>query len=220
MERRIRVTGKGKIAVKPDLIRLLLTLEGIYPNYEETLEQSAKLVEKLRECFVNLGFDKTDLKTLRFNVDTKHESYRDKHGDWKKKFVGYEFTHSMKIEFDADNVILGRVLYALAHCDVKPEFRIQYTIKDVEKAKNQLLGEAVADSKEKAKVLAEAAGVELKEIITIDYSWGEISFESSPLCGGAVYEEECCEAPASYDIDIEPDDIDVSDTVTVVWSIS
>lgn len=27
------------------------------------------------------------------------------------------------------------------------------------------------------------------------------------------------EAPGSYDIDIEPDDIDVTDTVTVVWQI-
>ena len=27
-------------------------------------------------------------------------------------------------------------------------------------------------------------------------------------------------APTSYDIDIEADDIDVTDTVTVVWTIS
>ena len=35
--------------------------------------------------------------------------------------------------------------------------------------------------------------------------------------------EECCEAPTaaygSYDLDIEPDDIEVSDTVTVIWEI-
>ena len=35
---------------------------------------------------------------------------------------------------------------------------------------------------------------------------------------------ECTEcemsAPAAYDIDIEADDIDVTDTVTVVWEIS
>jgi hypothetical protein len=28
------------------------------------------------------------------------------------------------------------------------------------------------------------------------------------------------ESDAAYDIDIEPDDIDISDTVTVVWTIS
>ena len=33
---------------------------------------------------------------------------------------------------------------------------------------------------------------------------------------------ECCEAPMasqSYDLDIEPDDIEVTDTVTVIWEI-
>ena len=34
----------------------------------------------------------------------------------------------------------------------------------------------------------------------------------------------CCEAdacePTSYNMDIEPDDIDMTDTVTVVWSLS
>ena len=36
--------------------------------------------------------------------------------------------------------------------------------------------------------------------------------------------EECCDSAinevGSYDMDIEPDDIEVSDTVTVVWEIA
>ena len=47
MEKYIRVTGKGQIAVKPDLIRLTLTLEDTREKYEDTLEQSAKQVELL-----------------------------------------------------------------------------------------------------------------------------------------------------------------------------
>ena len=35
--------------------------------------------------------------------------------------------------------------------------------------------------------------------------------------------EECCDSAiteaGSYDMDIEPDDIEVSDTVTVIWEI-
>ena len=31
--------------------------------------------------------------------------------------------------------------------------------------------------------------------------------------------EDACE-PASYNMDIEPDDIDMADTVTVVWNIA
>ena len=79
--------------------------------------------------------------------------------------------------------------------------------------------QTVEDSREKARVLTEAAGVKLGDIITIDYSWGEITFLAEPMARSMSLAEECCMAGGSYDIDIEPDDIDVSDTVTVVWQI-
>jgi|BioPla2DNA2_1021312.scaffolds.fasta_scaffold04289_12 uncharacterized protein YggE len=221
MERTIRVTGSGKISVKPDMIRLNINLEDVRETYEATLEQSTIQVEMLKDCFEKLGFAHSDLKTLRFNVDTEYESYRDERDVWQRKFVGYKFEHSLKIEFDADNKRLGQVLYALAHAPIRPEFRISYTVKDPASAKNQLLGKAIADSKEKAKVLTEAAGVQLGDIVTIDYSWGEVEFISHPMEKCMSLAEDCCmAAPSAYDIDIEPDDIDMSDTVTVVWRIS
>ena len=219
MERTIRVTGKGKIAVKPNLIRLILTLEDKRKTYEETLEQSTLQVEMLKDCFEKLGFNRTDLKTLNFNINTEYESYQDMVKSWKRKFTGYKFVHNVKIEFEADNKRLGQVLYALAHAPIQPEFRINYTIKDTEAAKNQLLGKAVADSKEKAHILADAAGVTLGDILTIDYSWEEIEFLSEPMARNLSLAGERCMSAQSYDIDIEPDDIDVSDTVTVVWQI-
>ena len=220
MERMIKVTGKGQISVKPDMIRLSLELEDIRYTYEETLEQSARQVELLKDCFEKLGFERADLKTTYFNVDTEYERYQERDKSWKQRFMGYKFVHKMKIEFEADNKRLGQVLYALVHAAVRPEFRITYTIKDTEAAKNLLLGKAVADSKEKARVLTEAAGVKLGEIITIDYSWGEITFSSEPMRENMLALDECCVEPSgSYNIDIEPDDIDVEDTVTVVWRI-
>ena len=86
---------------------------------------------------------------------------------------------------------------------------------------NRLLGKAVKDVMEKAEVLAGAAGVTLKGIQNIDYSWGEINFEVSPMRGDMMTEKRMAPMAAmdSYDMDIEPDDIEVSDTVMVVWEI-
>ena len=76
---------------------------------------------------------------------------------------------------------LGPILYALVHCRVKPKFSIEYTVADKEKAKNELIGRAVKDSMEKASVLAEASGAKLGNIMSIDYSWGEMDFVSRSL---------------------------------------
>ena len=215
--RTIRVTGKGKIEVKPDMTRITLTLEGTYPEYDETLRRSSESTDQMKDLLSNFGFERSDLKTLNFSVDTDYESYRE-NGEYKQRFIGYKFRHILKVEFDSDNKRLGKILFGLAHCPQHPEFRISYTVKDAEAAKNELLGKAVKDAKEKAAVLTQAAEVNLKNILSIDYSWGEIDFEVSPMNKMMLCES--CSAPDdSYDLDIEPDDIDISDTVTVVWEI-
>ena len=40
MEKTMKITGKGKISVKPDRIRLNMTMEESYKEYEVTLNQS------------------------------------------------------------------------------------------------------------------------------------------------------------------------------------
>ena len=220
--RTIRVTGKGQIKVKPDTTRITISLEGTWPEYGETLRHSSQDTERLKDVLSAFGFDRSDLKTLNFNVETEYESYQDR-GTYKQRFIGYRFTHMMKVEFPSDNDRLGKVLYALANCPLKPEFRLSYTVSDPEAAKNDLLGKAVTDAKEKASVLTQAAGVTLKDIQSIDYSWGEIDFEYRPMNRMLMADEYLArpmvaESP-SYDMDIEPDDIEVSDTVTVLWEI-
>ena len=219
--RTIRVTGTGQIKVKPDMTRITITRSGLYKDYGETLRRSSDDTEALKDVLSGFGFARSDLKTLSFRVDTEYENYRDGNNDYRRRFVGYRFNHVTKVEFASDNDRLGRVLYALAACPVRPEFQISFTVKDPESAKNLLLGKAVADAKEKAAVLSGAAGVALKEIQSIDYSWGEIDFEYRPM-NGALLAEKCLAEPmdARYDMDIEPDDIEASDTVTVIWEIA
>ena len=217
--RTIRVTGKGQIRLRPDTTRITMTLTGLYKEYAETLRRSSEDTETLKDVLSGFGFERSELKTLSFSVDAEYESYQDKNNNYKQRFAGYRFHHALKVEFPSDNERLGRVLYALANCKVKPEFRISYTVKDPEAAKNLLLGKAVADAKEKAAALTHAGGVKLGEIQSIDYSWGEIDLEYRPM-GRAVLAEKCMASDDTLAFDIEPDDIEASDTVTVVWEIA
>lgn len=219
MERTIRVIGKGEISVKPDAIRLLIELEGGAKDYDETMRMSAEQTEIVKDCFEKLEFQRSDVKTMSFNIDTDYEGYQARDKSWKRRFIGYKYKHAMKIEFPADNAIMGKVLHSLAHCEARPEFGIVYTVKDTEAVKTLLLKQAVKDSKNKAKILSEAAEVKLGEIISIDYSWGKIDITSAPV--GQFLDIMKLEDDSFDDctMDIEPEDIDVSDTVTVVWEI-
>ena len=205
-----------------ELTRVTIKLTDVHKEYESTLSASAGDSELLRSELAKLGLKKDELKMLSFGVDTETKSYRDKNDNWQEKFIGYRYTHVMKIEFPSDNKRLGQILYMLANNSVlHPKFQFSFFVKDVETSKNELLGKAVTDAKAKAEVLTSAAGVKLLDILSIDYSWGEIDFEISPMRGDLGYGEYkmALAEPAGYDIDIEPDDIEVSDTVTVVWEI-
>ena len=76
--------------------------------------------------------------------------------------------------------------------------------------------ESVKDKE--AEILCQASGAKLGELISIDYSWGEINVYSDT---GYGVERSCMmKADACLsDIDIEPDDVKVKDTVTFVWEI-
>lgn len=67
--RTIRVTGKGNLQVKPDTIRLMITLNGAYPEYAEAINRSTAETEALSELLLEAGFKHSAMKTVSFDVD-------------------------------------------------------------------------------------------------------------------------------------------------------
>jgi len=115
--------------------------------------------------------------------------------------------------------LLGVTLGAIAACEANPRFSIRFSIKDASAISAELLENAIENAKWKADILAKSAGVNLGEILRIDYSWSEHHFYSNTdmkVAEDMLYLSEA--APMA--VDIEPDDINVSDTATVVWAIA
>ena len=116
------------------------------------------------------------------------------------------------------NADLGIRLESQSHPDLTPASPFDMIVEDGRGPQSELKGD-VHYCLQFSIVLAGAADVKLGAVQSIDYSWGEIEFEYSPM---RPVMADCCTAPMakSYNLDIEPDDIEVSDTVTVVWEIA
>lgn len=223
MKKIIRVTGKGQISVPPDRIRLLFELEECKDTYREAIKASKESVDELRRIFEKLGFDVKELKTTNFEINSVFETEKVKKDEYKQVFKGYKYSHVLKIEFDLDHDLLGKILDNVSRCECHPEFDISYTIKDKEAVKNKLLEKAVKDSRVKAEVLAKAAEMNLDELVSIDYSWGELDLTTSPYgrlldAMPLSLEEDTCYM-SDEPLQLEPEDIRASDTVTVVWKL-
>lgn len=218
MMKTITVKGVGSVSVKPDLIVISMNLETKNKDYEKTMDYAAQRIDLLNDALEEIGFEKKSVKTTDFHVRTQYESVKDKDGTYKRVFDGYVCAHSLKVEFDFDTKRLAKVLSAIAACFASPELSVAFTVKDSSAVSEELLKSAAKNAVKKAETLCQASGAKLGELISIDYSWGEINVYSDT---GYGVERSCMmKADACLsDIDIEPDDVKVRDTVTFVWEI-
>lgn len=218
MPRTITVKGMGRVTTSPDYVVISMSLMAQDNDYEETMKLAAKKIEYLNASLEEIGFEKKSVKTTNFNVRTDYERVKDRNGNYKSVFNGYICSHRLKVEFDFDTKRLAQTLYAISKCLAEPELSISFTVKDPSAVNKELLKSATINAKEKAQILCEASGVELGQLLSIDYNWGELNIVSHT---DYMLEEKCMAMPVGglADIEIEPDDIDVSDTATFVWEI-
>ena len=212
------VTGKSNVNASPDYTRISINISDTLEEYDSCLAKSVEDMNVIVECIRKFGFERSELKTSRFEIRRKTENYHDKNGDWRSRFIGYEYDENLNFTFKNDNKRLGKILYALAHLSIIPEINISYFCSDVETIKNRLLELAIKDAKEKAELLTRASGVKLCEILNIDYSWVNVTIESDDMkfCKPMVLED--C-VSGSYDVDFEPEDISTSDSVRISFRI-
>ena len=217
MERTITVKGVGAVSVKPDLIVVSMGLDSKDMDYEKSISIASNQINELRSALVNVGFNKEDLKTQDFQVDVSNKWIENKDGEDEEVFDGYKCRHRLKLEFDLDTKLLGKVLSAIASCSATPKLDIDFSVKNSTQIKAELLKRASLNAKQKAEILCESSGVKLGSLVTIDYNWCKINLTSRTRYVGRTYG--CAPTSRFAEMDLTPDDIDAEDDATFVWEI-
>ncbi|MCM1313729.1 MAG: SIMPL domain-containing protein [Roseburia sp.] len=217
MPRTITVKGIGRASARPDTVVLSMSLDSRDKDYDKAMEIAADNIEDITRAVIAAGFEKEALKTTDFNVRTEYESVKGRDGNYRQEFRGYVVSHNLKVEFGFDVKRLSKALSAIAGCASHPQLSISFVVKDTAAVNEEMLRSAAENARKKAEILCDASGGKLGKLLTIDYSWSEIN-----ICSDTGYRlaEECYSAPMmAREIEIEPDDVDVSDTATFVWEM-
>lgn len=213
-KRTIAVKGVGTASSKPDFVTLSFRISYTDMDYKNAVNGANRRVSALENAVVGIGFDKTDLKTLSFNVNTEHKSVKQENGDYNRVFAGFSCVYGMKLSFDFNSQRLSETLTAIAESAFDSEIDVNFTVKNPEAVKAELLKSAAKNAREKAEILAEASGVTFGELLAINYDWTDIVFASETR----YCRSEC----VKYDMampEFTPDDIESSDSATFVWEI-
>jgi uncharacterized protein YggE len=210
--RLITVQGEGKIIQSPDTIELNVELVTLNKDYEKMMEEAIKKQNLLTYQLTSIGFDKEDIQTSNFTINTKYESVSDNTGNYKNVFVGYESRQNIVLEFPMNTEFLGEVIDSITTNMTKPNISIRFTIKDKQSLIDVLLENAVKDAINKANILTGASGVGLGEVQTIEYKNQVYRIYSDTLLAPtAMYSME--------KIDIVPKDIELTEYVTMSFEI-
>lgn len=215
MDRTITVRGTGRVSVEPDLSVLRMSIRSLDRKYEKAMDAAAVQIASLQTALEQLGFRKQDLKTESFNVCSEYEGLQDENGNYRNVFKGFACTHMLKLEFSFDTERLSSVLSAAAGCTAEPELSISFSVKDQHAVREALLKDAAENAKQKAQTLCAASGVRLGELLNISYDWNDMDI-ASPT-GFAM--EKRCMAMDTANMQIQPDQIMLSDEVSFVWQI-
>lgn len=83
-------------------------------DYDRAMEQAARQSGAMTDAVKAAGFAAEDLKTTRFNASANYESIRDRDGNYRQVFTGYQCSQGFRLAFPLDMKRLGQVLSTIA----------------------------------------------------------------------------------------------------------
>ena len=183
-----------------------MTKESHDNDYDNAMNIAGDAIANITHYLMEAKFQKDMLKTTDFDVRTEYENLKDRSGNYRRTFKYYVVSQKLKLEFPIDTKQLSLALTAISKSQTYPQLSISFAVKDATAINEEMLRSATANAKRK-----------LGDLVSINYSWGELNIYSDTNYDLA---KDCLADPMTVRaIDIEPDDIDIRDTATFVWEI-
>jgi uncharacterized protein YggE len=156
--RTMTVRGEGEVRAAPGEAHVTGGVQTQADSASRALESNNQAMERLMNELQRLEIAKTDIQTIRFDVTLRYR--RDDAGDGPGEVVGYEVTNEVRVIVRKIEA-LGGILDAAVAAGANRIHDIRFEISGRRTLLDQARRMAVEDAARKARVLAEAAGVEL-----------------------------------------------------------
>jgi uncharacterized protein YggE len=164
----IQVTGEGTVAIAADMAVLSLTVTREAKTARDALNTNSEAMAEILTAMQEAGITEKDLQTSDFSIQPKyHYPKRNTNADDNApKIVGYTVRNSLSVRV-RDLKKVGSILDQSVSLGVNEGGNITFTNNDPSAALAEARTLAVHDALEKAKTLAEAAGVDVGKILEI-----------------------------------------------------
>ena len=164
------MTGEGEVTVVPDVAVLSLGVESEADTVAEAQSQASAAVNGIPSVLSSSGVEENDIKTQSYSI---YPSRRWEPDTGEEELTGYRVTNMITIKVrEVEDT--GTIIDAVAEAggdDIRID-GISFTVDNPAPYQKEAREKALADAREKAEQIAEAAGLELGEPTYINESGG------------------------------------------------
>jgi len=203
-ETRITISGKGMVKAEPDVAYVTIGVERTEKTATEAQGIAAEKMNNIQASLKKMGIKDDKIETARVTLQPSYQ-----YDKGKRILIGYTAHNQIKVTIDKlDNV--GKIIDGSISAGATNVYNISFSIKDEDLPKQAALKKAVENARDKAEVIAAAAGLVIKRIKSIQEAGARIIPPASNLRAMAA-EGAAAETP------ISPGDVEVHGSLTVVY---
>lgn len=163
---RIVVTGEGEATVRPDMAVISLSVMREAETARAALDANNAAMNAVIAALKQAGIGERDLQTSGLSIQPRWDYPRTEDGSQEARLVAYQVTNSITIRV-RDLSQLGAVIDNAVSLGVNQGGSISFTNEDPDAIIDRARRAAVDDAMARARTLADAAGVQLGDIIEI-----------------------------------------------------
>ncbi|WP_370400892.1 SIMPL domain-containing protein [Sulfitobacter sp. JB4-11] len=200
------VQGEGRISVAPDMAKINLGVRERAKTAQDAMDAMGQSITGVLDALKMQGIAAEDQQTSRFYLNPIYNEARLEDG---RQITGYEAGNGITVTVrDLDT--LGTVLDAVIATGANDFNGLSFGLQDDSAAMEQARKAAVADAMMRARVLAEAGGLNLGPVLQL----------SDGAAGAGPMHMGMADARASMESAIAPGEVDITARVTMVFAIS
>lgn len=163
LERTLRVTGEGRVRVRPDVAVVLAGVEATGKVLAPTVAEASARMRRMLDALAKAGVAEKDVQTTRHDVQVERPWVDGK----PREITGFTVVDEVRITV-RDLGKLGQILERVVAAGSNSLRGLTFERDDPAPERREALARAVAAARGKAEAMAEAAGVALGEVVAID----------------------------------------------------
>ncbi len=203
---RIYVSGSATVSANPDIAQAQLGVQTFADSVAQAVAENNARSAAIQAAMAAQGIPAKDLHTTGFNVYPQMDYEKDRAG----VVVGYWATNTLNVSM-RDLAKVGEVLQAGIEAGANNVSGLYFSLEDPDSLLQEARVQAVADARQRAMALVEAAGAKLGRVLSIR--------ETSPWYGPVMARAEFDKAAGAASVPVQPGELEVTGQVEVVFQI-